>query len=232
QILLSGMFHWLPNITLLPVLALNAVIFVLAIDRYAQTRRSLTTQLETFDVRQSRCAFESDRETVYHTIRQWFTDLDAFNTNVRENVRDHVVKSLGHEFHFPKRLTFPPMLFSIFTQLDRIAAGDFETQTVFKVFAFVADVPRLGALIPMFIVMAYCFSKMARRWLGCLLFILCSLSVQMLLTFGEQVLHEGTPIWICIAEITSQWMLFIVLLELSPMLSVCRRIMALRLPTG
>ena len=33
QIVLSDMFHWLPNITLLPVLALNAVIFVLAIDR-------------------------------------------------------------------------------------------------------------------------------------------------------------------------------------------------------
>ena len=68
------------------------------------------------------------------------------------------------------------MLFSVLSQLDSIAAGDFETQTLYKIFAFVSDVARLGALIPMFIVLAYCFAKMARRWLALTLWVTCSLS--------------------------------------------------------
>ncbi|CAE7255468.1 unnamed protein product [Symbiodinium sp. CCMP2592] len=215
QLLLDTFYFLADAVVLTPILILNALIFGLAIDRYAQARRSLTKQLETFDVRESRCAFESDRETVYHTIREWFTDLDGFNNNVRLHVRDHVASSLGWEFHFPKRLTFPPMLFSIFSQLDSIAAGDFEHQTMFKIFAFIADIARLGALIPIFILLSYCFAKMGRRWLAFILFMICALCFQMFLTFGEQVLHEGTPVWLCVLEVSSQWMTYFLTVKAS-----------------
>ena len=107
------------------------------------------------------------------------------------------------------------MLFSIFAQLDKIAAGDFEDQTMFKIFAFIADIARLGALIPIFILLSYCFAKMGRRWLAFILFVICAWCLQSFLTFGEQVLHEGTPVWLCLLEVASQWVTYLLTVKAS-----------------
>mmetsp|Transcript_46049 Transcript_46049/g.107604 ORF Transcript_46049/g.107604 Transcript_46049/m.107604 type:complete len:546 (-) Transcript_46049:249-1886(-) len=223
QVRMILMDAWMvKNSIFFPVLFLNSLTFGLMIEKYAVGRKCLSEQLVKFDVRAAKCAFESDREKVYCTIRQWFTDLDAFNDSVRRNVRDKVFASLGNEFHFPKVFTLPPMLFSIFSQLDSIAAGDFETYTELKIFTMVADIPRLGSLISTLIVCAYCFGKMRCRWLAFILLVACSCSIQMTLAAGESAIHEGTPSWICAVDVMTQWGVYLFLLKASFMFDACK----------
>merc|ERR1712032_689560 len=96
---------------------------------YLFARTELSKQLRHFSIEDAACFCETDRETVYRSIRRWFGELGTFNELVRGQVHDHVIGTIGAKYHFPLVLTFPVMLVAIVYNLDYINNGEYHGKT-------------------------------------------------------------------------------------------------------
>lgn len=57
-------------------------------------RHELANQLKDFDVRHAECQESQDRRHILHSIQRWYGSEDAFNEQVRGQVRDELLQSL------------------------------------------------------------------------------------------------------------------------------------------
>jgi len=107
---------------LLPVILISALVpFMHTVRGYMRDRILLAQQLTSFSIEEAGCFSSRDRAVVYKTVREWFQDLETFNTHVRTTLQQELLQIIGAEAKLSTRVLLNiavPFVCDVFDRLS------------------------------------------------------------------------------------------------------------------